>query len=242
MTKVSNDLEELASQREVARDDLVAQAIRCRDTLKSRAEEYRRDVYEVLENVYRLALDFAANRKEWRRFLKEPFWEQCKKKKPSTDSGPEQVIFFVSRFVFRATRTKGRRYNRAYKHARVLQKFAREKVRPEDVAKKLEEKGEDDIFRRETKEHPRQAKQRRAEAAETLTKSVGSGQQRKKSAGVEVLEVLLTKEQLDTVLSLKPKQVARILVERGESAGGWVKIYARSVKVRQKTGKGSKET
>jgi hypothetical protein len=101
-------------------------------------------LYDVLGDIYSIAEGFSRDTNAYLEFGQEPFWEKCKQKKPQEDDDHQQIILMVARFVFRAVKTEGPRYNRAYKHARTLQGYAREEVPAADVAKKLADEGGSD--------------------------------------------------------------------------------------------------
>ena len=118
---------------------------------------YHKKLYRILADAYEDAQTLNRRRSAWVEFRQEPFWEQCKVK-PTESENLNAIMLWVLRFIFQAASTKGTQYNRAYKHARTLQGYAREGVLIEEVAAKLAEEGADYAFRHETKKNPRRTR------------------------------------------------------------------------------------
>jgi hypothetical protein len=234
---------ELASSEflTIIQEDPVAAAELCQTVLADVDKGFRAELYVVLAAVYRIAHRFSSDQQAWARFRKGTFWEKCKKKKPVADASLDEIIMWVARFTFRAAKTNTTRYNRAYKHARTLQRYAHEDVAEEAVAEKLADEKPDYVFRLEVEEHPRRPKRgeerksgtgRRAQAR--TADSNGRASRASQSISLDedlILHVETTEEQLDQVLGLPVGGRAKIVVSLEENTGSWKRIVAQSVKI-----------
>jgi hypothetical protein len=224
--------------------DPIAAAKLCRSVLKDADEGYRKELYKILALIYRLANVFRSEQAAWRDFCKEGFWEKCDQKKPNSNTNHDDIMLWVSRFVFRAAKTESTAYNRAYKHARTLQRYSREKVPESAVAEKLAEEGADYVFRKEVAENPRRSKTAPcdngagADENRAGSRGAGGGSVRKdrsdrasEKLDVPILEVEMTQERLQRVLGLAVGERARVTVECTEADEAWKRIVGKSVKV-----------
>lgn len=223
--------------------DPVRVARRCQKLYSNLDAGFREGLYTLLELAFKVASHFVTNKKAWKDFSEDPFWSNCDGKQPKLKDEPEEIFRWVTRHLFKATKTEGACYLRAYKHARILYGYFRDKVPADKVAKKLAKEGADYAFDLETEKHPRQSKEdkstTRAQTAKVkdsnnrVSASSISGKQAasQRQDEVPVLHVEMTLGRLVRVLSLPVGGKAQITVTREEGASDWKRIVATGVRV-----------
>jgi hypothetical protein len=225
--KIKNRIEQfLEDSLRGSKTDLLARVKFCQSALTKADAGFHQELYQVLAAIYEISYAFRDDKVAWKLFLQEKFWKKCNQKKPPTNPGLNEIILWVSRFVFRAADTRSPRYNRAYKHARTLQGYARQNVPQAAVAERLAGEGADYAFRAEVEEQPRRAKSSSsgisAHVRGQASRTSGSGRsgksiapsERVSESGNPILEVEIADRGLERVLSLSIGQKAKIVVQR----------------------------
>jgi hypothetical protein len=139
--------------------DPVQAVLDCQKALVELDEGFHAGLYNQLQEIYRSAEELSEDSEAYGRFAELSFWEKCKRAKPQLGDNREEIILLACRLAFRAVKVPSTRYNRAYKHARTLQRYARKAVPADEVAQKLaDEHGSDYAFQLETEEHPRRTR------------------------------------------------------------------------------------
>jgi hypothetical protein len=234
--------------------DPVRAAQACQKAIEALDKGYHAQHYDQLQELYTISEEFFSDDDAYGRFARLRFWNESEAAKPRIGDDQDKIILFVCRFGFRAAHTKGPRYNRAYKNARVLQRYRRKEVSADKVAQKLEKEGGSDFaFQLETEEHPRRAR-KEDKGAECDDETAESGDEESESEprrqptrakgdasisksitprlspdGEPVLDVEINSKRLERVLSLPEGGKARITVEHRGSLGSWKRIVAIAV-------------
>jgi hypothetical protein len=123
------------------KSDPINVAYECQAYIEEVDEKYYDRLYRLLTIVYGLGICFENLPEQWASFRSQSFFAKLKQSKPCEDDNIERIIYWVCRFMFGAVRTDGRRYNRAYKYARALQRYARQGTEWRAIAAKLMEDG-----------------------------------------------------------------------------------------------------
>jgi hypothetical protein len=140
--------------------DPVAVAVVCRRCYDDIEENYFDWLYKLVAVWYCLACQLDASAKQWAAFISNGrFWDGLKHKKPDEYESLEEIIYWVCRYMCRAQRTDDRHYTKAYKCARILQRYAREGLAWTEVPERLEkEGGVDEAYELSAEENRTEAK------------------------------------------------------------------------------------
>lgn len=107
---------------------------------KSRKLErgYRRKLYELLGEAFRIAYTFDRDFEAWEKLIKDPFWKG-RTKKPRRDKDSHKRLLYVLLFTLDA---KGKHsYDRAYKYYRGLEFAIEDGADPQKIAEYIESEG-----------------------------------------------------------------------------------------------------
>jgi hypothetical protein len=196
-------------------EDPLAEVETCRTDFTNVDDGYQKNMHKILGHSAHIAHAFEGDNKQWREFVKNPFWQETKKRyRPKRHETKRSFASFVIRYVLHAH--NGALGQRAWKYGHVLDYLKAKGVSPIDVPAKLAKFGGiEKVHQIATEEKPRRQSSDPEDLLSDFDDILGQdGDNEGTDDGPTTFTVAGKPKRIKEALGLSGGERVRLLVER----------------------------